>query len=515
MQDLNRTTAKSAARYPERVLQYGEGNFLRAFVDWMIDRMNKEAGFDCGVTVVQPIPQGLCEALNAQDGLYHLYLRGVREGRIVSEYSRIDCINRALNPYTQYSEYLDIAGNPGLRFIVSNTTEAGIAYDENDTAGMRPQNSFPGKLTAFLQRRFKIFGGAPDKGLIIICCELIENNAGKLKQCVLRHAEQWGLEAAFIEWIHNANVFCSTLVDRIVPGFPRNRIGEIHQELGFRDQLVVEGEYFHLWVIEAPSWVEREFPARRAGLNVIFTDDMTPYRRRKVRILNGAHTASFAVSLLAGVETVRESVEHPQIGRFMRDMVAEEVCPYINREGGGNYAGADTAAFAGEVWERFQNPFIKHYWKSIALNSVSKWETRVLPSLSDYYLHTGRLPERLVFSLAALISYYRGEYRNNPLQPDDDAEILGFFKSAWSGFALDAGSTLKLTRNVLANAALWKRNLNDIPGLAESVADHVFRIQRSGVQEALARLVTPPVRSGGPVAGSMDVVTEAGVSENG
>lgn len=513
MQELNRTTASGARSHPERVLQYGEGNFLRAFVDWMIDKMNKEAAFDCGVTVVQPIPQGLCETLNAQDGLYHLYLRGVRDGKVVSESTRIDCINRALNPYTQFAEYLNIAANPGLRFIISNTTEAGIAYDEKDTAAMEPQHSFPGKLTAFLYRRFKIFAGAPDKGLIIICCELIENNAGKLKQCVLRHAGQWGLEPAFIEWLHQANAFCSTLVDRIVPGFPRNRIDEVHRELGFRDQLVVEGEYFHLWVIEAPSWVEREFPARRAGLNVIFTDDMTPYRRRKVRILNGAHTASFAVSLLAGVETVRESVEHPQIGRFMREMAAEEVCPYINH--GVNHTGVDATAFAAEVWERFQNPFIKHYWKSIALNSVSKWETRVLPSLSDYYLQTGRLPERLVFSLAALVCYYRGEYQNSPLQPEDDAEILEFFRSAWSGFALDAGSTLKLTRNVLANAALWKRNLNDIPGLAESVADHVFRIQRVGVQEAVTRLITPAVRSGGPVAGPLDVVTAAGVSENG
>jgi tagaturonate reductase len=210
---------------------------------------------------------------------------------------------------------------------------------------------------------------------------------------------------------------------------------------------------------------------------------------------------------------VRESVEHPEIGRFMREMVAEEICPYINPEGG--RVRIDATAFAGEVWERFQNPFIKHYWKSIALNSVSKWETRVLPSLGDYYLQTGRLPQRLVFSLAALVSYYRGEYQNIPLQPEDDAEILRFFRSVWSGFALDAGSTLKLARNVLANAALWKRNLNDIPGLAESLADHVFRIQRSGVREALMRLTAPAVRSGGPFTGSLDVVTQAGVSENG
>ncbi len=493
MQELTRKTAKGASTYPERVLQYGEGNFLRAFVDWMIDKMNKEAGFAAGVTVVQPIPQGLANALNAQDGLYHLYLQGIKDGKTLSEVTRIDCINRALNPYTEYAEYLQIADNPALRFIVSNTTEAGIAYDEKDTPAMQPQNSFPGKLTAFLYRRFKTFAGAADKGLIIICCELIEHNADMLQKYVLQHAKNWKLEPEFIAWINNANAFCSTLVDRIVPGFPRNRIDEIHQTLGYSDQLVVEGEYFHLWVIEAPAWVEREFPARRAGLNVIFTDDMTPYRNLKVRILNGAHTSSFAVSLLAGVETVRESVEHPQISRFMSDMVAEEICPFIDG------TEIEPAVYAQEVWERFQNPFIKHLWKSIALNSISKWETRVLPSLIDYCLRTKRLPERLVFSLAALISFYRGEYQGRSLPVDDGAEVVNFFQSAWSGFVPNADSALKLSRKVLANTGLWKKNLNDISGLAESVAHYILKIQQLGVLEVLAQLSPAKVRYGGSV----------------
>jgi tagaturonate reductase len=488
MRQLNRKTADGAQAYPERVLQYGEGNFLRAFVDWMIDRMNKQAGFNSGVTVVQPIPQGLAETLNAQDGLYHLYLQGVKDGKTVSEHTRIDCINRALNPYTQYTEYLKIAENPVLRFIVSNTTEAGIAYDGKDTAEMQPQNSFPGKLTAFLYRRFQAFGGAADKGLIIICCELIERNACMLKKHVLQHAQNWELEPAFIQWVNTANAFCSTLVDRIVPGFPKNKIGEIHRQLGFGDQLVVEGEYFHLWVIEAPSWVEREFPARQSGLNVIFTGDMTPYRDLKVRILNGAHTASFAVSLLAGVETVRESVEHPQINRFMSDMVAEEICPHIR------HTEIKPTAYAGQVWERFHNPFIKHFWKSIALNSVSKWQARVLPSLIDHHLNTGAIPERLAFSLAALIGYYRGEYQTRPIHVDDGAEIVSFFRSAWSGFVPDADSALKLSRAVLGNTAIWKKDLNDIAGLTESVADYVLKIQQLGVLEALAQLSPSRVR---------------------
>lgn len=499
MQELNRTTVKGASSHPERVLQYGEGNFLRAFVDWMIDKMNKQAGFDSGVTVVQPIAQGMAEMLNAQDGLYHLYLQGVREGNTVNELTRIDCINRALNPYTQYAEYLKIAENPALRFIISNTTEAGIAYDEMDTSDMQPQHSFPGKVTAFLYHRFKTFAGASDKGLIIICCELIEHNADMLKKYVLQHAQRWGLERAFMEWINQANVFCSTLVDRIVPGFPKSRIGDIHRELGFKDQLVVESEYFHLWVIEAPPWVGQEFPAVEAGLNVIFTHDMTPYRQRKVRILNGAHTASFAVSLLAGVETVREAVEHPQLSRFIKGMVAEEICPYIG------HTGIEPETFAGEVWERFRNPFIRHFWKSIALNSVSKWETRVLPSLIDYYLHTDRLPERLVFSLAALIGYYRGEYQNKPIQVDDDARIVDFFRSAWSGFMPDTDSALELSRKVLANTALWKKDLNVIPELAGAVANYVLKIQQSGVMEALAPLALPRARHGGSLKEQLDL----------
>lgn len=482
MQALNRQTAGNIVRNPERILQFGEGNFLRAFVDWMVDKMNKQAGFNAGVVAVQPIERGMAARLNAQDGLYHLVLQGIREGRPVREATLVDCINRALDPYRQFDQYMALAANPELRFIVSNTTEAGIVLDEDDTPDMRPPNSFPGKLTVFLYRRYRLFNGAADKGFIIFCCELIDRNADKLKDHVLAHARRWGLEPEFLDWIGSANTFCNTLVDRIVPGFPGDRIDAVQQELGYRDELVVEGEYFHLWVIEAPAWVEREFPAQQAGLNVIFTDDMSPYRERKVRILNGVHTASFAVSSLYGLETVQQSIEHPVVGRFMREVVSEEICPNILMP------RKPLQQFADSVLERFHNPFIKHLWQSIALNAVSKWETRVLPSLHDYHARTHQLPEKIVFSLAALIAYYRGEFAGRPIPVQDSPQVSDAFKKAWSAYDGSRDSVDRLVRAVLCPGQCWTRDLNAVDGLAGRVAERLYAVQTDGIEQALARL---------------------------
>ena len=294
---LNKETYNEYKQYPEKVLQFGEGNFLRAFVDWQIDKMNKQAGFNGSVVVVQPIEFGLVDKLNEQDGLYTLYLQGMNEGKAIEEHSVINSISRGINPYTQHAEYLKIAENPELRFVFSNTTEAGIAYDENDKLEDKPQKSFPGKFTALLYHRFKAFNGQKDKGLIIIPCELIDRNGDKLKEIILKFAKLWNLEEGFANWINEANTFCSTLVDRIVPGYPRDTIKEITQELGYVDNLVNVGEHFHLFIIEGPKWIENEFPASKAGLNVKFVEDMTPYRTRKVRILNGSHT-SLSTSIL-------------------------------------------------------------------------------------------------------------------------------------------------------------------------------------------------------------------------
>jgi tagaturonate reductase len=483
MKPLTRSTAQNTKPYPVKIIQFGEGNFLRAFFDWMVDQMNKKIDFNTGIAVVQPIEQGLANILHGQGGLYHLYLQGIKDGQPVSDVSLIDAIQRALNPYTQYDDYLNLIDNPDLRFLVSNTTESGIAYLETDQPDMTPQKSFPAKVTALLYRRFQIFNGSIDKGLIIFCCELIDRNADKLKEYVLKYAQSWQLPADFTDWINNANTFCNTLVDRIVPGYPKDKINDIQKSLGFQDQLVVEGEYFHVWVIEAPGRVKKEFPAQDAGLNVIFTDDLTPYRELKVRILNGAHTASFAVSLLSGIETVKESIEHPQVGRFMRETIFEEVCPNIK------LTGIDPVSYAEGILERFFNPYIKHFWKSIALNSVSKWQTRVLPSLIDYHTRTNNLPPRLVFSLAALISYYRGKHNGNIIRIDDSREIIDFFQSAWAGFSENNKASLGVAEKVLANTEFWKMQLNDIPGLRELLATYILDIQKSGMASALSRLL--------------------------
>ncbi|MCB0587229.1 MAG: tagaturonate reductase, partial [Phaeodactylibacter sp.] len=273
LQPLNKQVADKAT-LPVRILQFGEGNFLRAFVDWIIHRMNKDIDFQAGVAVVQPIDRGLISLLNEQDGLYTLYLKGIRDGNVVSEHELIECIQQGIDPYQDPEAYLREARNPTLRFIISNTTEAGIAFNEADKLEDHPQDSFPGKLAAFLYRRYQHFTGAPDKGCIIIPCELIDRNGDKLKEVLFQYADLWNLEAGFAKWLETSCIFCNTLVDRIVPGYPKDRIEEIWQELGYKDQLVCEGEQFHLWVIEAPESVHREFPADKAGLNVLFTDNM-------------------------------------------------------------------------------------------------------------------------------------------------------------------------------------------------------------------------------------------------
>jgi tagaturonate reductase len=476
---LNRSNVNDAVQYPTRILQFGEGNFLRAFADWMIQKMNDEIGFNTGIDVVQPLVNGMTDLLNRQDGLYHVYLKGMKNGEPIKEYERIQCINRGINPYCQFETYREAILNPDLRFVISNTTEAGIAFNETDTPDMKPQNSFPGKITALLHERFKAFEGANDKGLIFFCCELIDRNGDMLKKYVLKYAENWKLGTEFKKWVETSCAFCNTLVDRIVPGFPKDDIHEIQAELGWEDDLVVVGEYFHFWVIEAPEWVQKEFPAPKAGLQVKFVKDMTRYREQKVRILNGTHTGSFAVSLLYGIETVRESVENIEVGRFMKEMVFEEVLRGLNGD------ETELKVFASKILERFYNPYIRHLWSSIALNALSKWETRCLPTLTDYLDHTGELPQKTVFSLAALIAYYREEIDGHVYQVSDDPIYLEFFRSLWKNSNDRPESVYQLTEQALAYTKLWKKDLNKIEGLTQAVSSYLFLIRQIGMKEAI------------------------------
>ncbi len=483
MMKLNRTNNDVAiASLPTKVLQFGEGNFLRAFVDWMIDTMNKKQNFEAGIKVVQPIDRGMVDMLNDQDGLYTLYLRGIQNGEAKSEHTLIDAIQGGINPYTENDLYMAQAEEESLRFVISNTTEAGIAFDANDKLEDKPQNSYPGKLTALLYRRFTHFKGEAAKGLIIIPCELIDANADRLKEIVLKNAELWKLEADFVKWINEANYFCNTLVDRIVTGYPKDRMPEIKAELGYEDNLVVEGEFFHLWIIQAPEQVQKEFLAPAAGLNVIFTDDITPYKKRKVRILNGLHTILVPVAYLYGIDAVRQAVEDDVCGRFLKKALKEEIIPSLDMD------KQELETFAADVLDRFRNPYIHHLLLPISLNSFSKFETRVLPTLLAYQEQNNEIPQRLSFALAAMLYFYRGKRNLEEIPVNDSQDVMDLMKLEWAAMKseLEFGS---LVKNVLAYDKVWKRDLNEVPGLCETVTESLQSIHEKGMKKAIESML--------------------------
>lgn len=479
---------------PEKVIQFGEGNFLRAFVDWMIDRLNQQGLFNGRVVVVQPIQEGLIDLLNEQDGLYTLLLRGIEKGRVVEKKRMVTAISRALNPYSDWQGYLSCAENPELRIIVSNTTEAGIAYDKEAFIQGQALQSFPAKLAAFLFHRFSFFNGDPHKGMLILPCELIDKNGSKLKEIILRYIEEWRLPAAFKDWIDEHNHFFNTLVDRIVTGYPRDEADRLYETLGYQDQLLDTGEIFHLWVIEGDSRFKDELPLEQIGLNVVWTADLTPYRERKVRVLNGAHTMTVAVAWLCGLDTVKEAVEDPLVGQFMHKGLFNEILPMLS------LPEAEKKAFADSVLERFQNPFIRHRWIDIALNSISKFKTRCLPTLIDYYQVNKRPPVFLGFSLAALLTFYRGNElvdgklaamsEKGPYQVSDDRRTLAFFLQCWQTRSDDNHIDFEAAaRRILGNAELWGMDLNRLAGLAEAVAEALVNISTFGMRAALETLL--------------------------
>ncbi len=476
---LSKETVPSFKTYPERVLQFGEGNFLRCFVDWMFNELNKKANFNGSIVVVQPIEMGMVDMLNAQDGLYTLYLRGLQNGKVENYHETINIISRGLNPYTQFNEFIKTAENPDMRFVISNTTEAGIAYRAEDKASDTPPASYPAKLAVWLYHRYKTFNGDATKGIHIIPCELIDKNAYYLKKHILQLSADWKFEDGFIAWINSACTFSNTLVDRIVPGYPRERITEIIAELGYEDKQVVEGEPFHLWVIEAGEELEKELPFPSIGLNVLYVKDVTPYKVRKVRILNGVHTALVPVAYLYGIDTVRESMEDAVVGKFIKDALFDEIIPTLD------LPIQELQAFAAAVLERFSNPFIKHLLMSISLNSWAKFETRVLPSLLEFIKRKGSVPKHLSFSLAATIAFYKGKRGEESIAIKDDADILELLKNAWSKYNGTDASIKEVVSTVLSYEKNWKFNLNEVVGLNEAVTKHLINIQKSGMKEAI------------------------------
>ena len=478
MKQLNRTTA-TANQYPTKVIQLGEGNFLRAFVDWIIWNTNQKTNFNAGVVVVQPIERGMVDMLNAQDGLYHVNLQGIDKGEAVDSIQMIDVINGGLNPYTQNAEFMALAEDPNIRFVISNTTEAGIAFDPSCKLEDKPASSYPGKLTQLLYHRYNHFNGDKSKGFIILPCELIFLNGKELKKCIYQYIELWQLGEGFKTWFEEAcGVYC-TLVDRIVPGYPKDTIDQIHERIGYSDNLVVKGEIFHLWVIEAPESVAAEFPADKAGLNVLFVPSEAPYHERKVTLLNGSHTVLSPVGYLSGLDTVKECVEDPEVGAFVKKVMCEELMETLN------LPKPELQQFADSVVERFVNPYVKHFVTSIMLNSFPKYKTRDLPGLKTYLERKGELPKGLVLGLAGIITYYKGGKRGDvEIVPNDDAAIVELLKNLWA-----TGDVRKVAEGVLAAEFVWGEDLNAVTGLTDLLTADLALIQNEGMRAAVKSVI--------------------------
>ena len=479
MERLNRTTAPQAKTYTEKVIQFGEGNFLRAFIEWIIWKTNQKTDFNASVVVVQPIDRGMVDMLNEQDGLYHLNLQGLLDGKPVDSIDLIDVISRGINPYRDFQDYLKLAEQPEMRFIISNTTEAGIAFDPACKFTDAPASSYPGKLVQLLYHRYEYFKGDLSKGFIIFPCELIFLNGKHLKECIYQYIELWKLGEDFKNWFEKAcGVYC-TLVDRIVPGYPRDNAAELCERAGYEDHLLDKAEIFHLWVIEAPKEVAKEFPADKAGLNVLFVPSEAPYHERKVTLLNGPHTVLSPVGYLSGLNTVRECCEDETIGAFVRKVMYEELLPTLN------LPEEELRKFAGDVLERFKNPFVKHFVTSIMLNSFPKFKTRDLPGLKTYLERRGELPKGIVLGLAGICTYYKGGKRgDDEIVVNDDEAIKNLLVELWA-----SGDVAAVAKGVLGAEFIWDEDLNAVPGLTELLTADLALIQKKGMRAAVKSIL--------------------------
>ena len=490
MNNLNLEMTKAPKR-PIKVVQYGGGNFLRAFVDYFFDLANEKGLFNGSVAIVESLENSNVDRFKGQDCQYTLQLRGNVNGEKYVETRVITCIDKAVTVFYDFEEYMALAKEEELRFFVSNTTEAGIVFHDTDKFEDKLHVTFPAKLTQFLYERYKAFGGDMNKGLIMLPVELIDDNGIVLKKYVLDYIDMWKLEEGFKNWVENACVFTSTLVDRIVPGFPRDEKDEICASLGYNDDLLDTAEPFALWVIESPVDISKELPLDKAlegkvNMNIIFTDNQKPYKQRKVRILNGAHTSFVLASYLMGHDTVKESMDDELVRNFMNETIQEEIIPTLT------LPKAELEEFAAAVVDRFNNPFIKHALLSISLNSVSKWRARCMPSLLGYVEKFGKLPKDLTFSIAALLAFYKGtEIKDGALIGSrngeeykimDDPEVMEFFKEN-SGLP-----SRELTEKYLSNVQFHGQDLTKVEGLADAVAKDLEDIRTLGARKAMENL---------------------------
>ncbi|QCJ71000.1 tagaturonate reductase [Providencia heimbachae] len=480
MKKLNRENFPGA-RFPTRIIQFGEGNFLRAFVDWIVDVLNEKTDLNAGITIIRPINTDFPPSLNCQDGLYTTLIRGLNEkGEKVSESRLIRSVNNEINVYKEHDSYLALAKDKNIQFVFSNTTEAGISYNPNDKIDDTPPISYPAKLTQLLFARFNHFNGDRDKGWVIIPCELIDYNGEALKEIILRYALEWKLPKAFVEWIETANTFCSTLVDRIVTGYPRDEIESIQQELGYQDEFVDTAEYFYLFVIQGPDWLAQKLCLDKYPMNVHIVDDIKPYKERKVAILNGAHTAMVPIAWLCGLNTVGQAMEDKDVKLFIEKLLNDDIIPVLD------LPEAELRTFADAVTGRFQNPYIQHQLLSIALNSMTKFKTRLLPQLMAG-IHQGYVSERLCFALAALLIFYRGQ-RSGEVYPLQDDEIwLTRFAQLWPKVG-DSISSKEFVSTVLSDKKHWEQDLSQNEELVDKVSKQIDAILNQGMRAALNKL---------------------------
>lgn len=485
MERLNKQLSGKQER-PVKVVQFGEGNFLRGFVDYMIDIANEKGGFNGDIVLIKPIRFGTLDMFHDQECQYTVSLRGIVDGEAKVLNRVVTSVTDAVDAYEEYEKYNDLAKIETLRFVVSNTTEAGIVFDPADRFELAPPNTFPGKLTKFLYTRYEAFRGDREKGLVMLPVELIDDNGIMLKKCVMQFIELWGLSDEFKNWVEEACVFTSTLVDRIITGYPRDEAESIWKDFGYEDRILVTGEPFALWVIESAKDISGEFPLPAAGLPVIFTDNQKPYKQRKVRILNGAHTSFVLASYLAGNDIVLESMEDSDIKNFMMKTLFDEVIPTLS------LPKEELEEFAQAVITRFNNPYVKHALLSISLNSVSKWRARCLPSFLEYVEKTGKLPARLTFSIAALMAFYTGtEIRDKALighrdgqeyNVMDDMAVLEFFAQNSQRPAEE------FAKAYLSHSEFHGQDLTKIEGLTEAVAAYLEDIRTNGMRAALCRI---------------------------
>jgi len=467
--------------YPVKVLQFGEGNFLRAFADELIDRANEEGKFNGSVVIAKPRAGAVSMAFSAQNCLYTVALRGMVDGKAMESHRSVTCVTDIVSPYEQYDLYMSYACLESLQFVISNTTEAGIVYDDTDSFDMCPPTSFPAKLAKLLYLRCLHFDYASDKGLVILPAELIDDNGTVLKSYVCRHAQRWNLDTRFLTWLDEACVFANTLVDRIVTGYPADEAESLWEKFGYEDRLLVCGEPFALWVIESQKDISKLFPLSEQYVR--FTDDIVPFKKRKVRILNGAHTSFSLASYLCGNDTVIETMRDPMMRTYIESTIFEEIMPTLSM------SQAELESFASAVLDRFANPYIKHSLLAISLNSVSKWKARCLPTLKDFLALTGKLAPHLTFSLAALIQFYSGteaadgrftaKRGEDSYEIKDDPAVLAFFAEN------AAADPMVLTQKFLSNDAFWGEDLTAVPGLIKAVSDYLTCIRTHGMKNAV------------------------------